>query len=752
MITDTLWTKDSELRFADFTIESIKIPVFWLDRESNFIRVNDAACKLFGYSKGEFLQKKVGDLQPEFVGEVWEAYWQEMHDNGSTHIQERLLKSNGESFLADIRESYIEFEGQSYSCAFVQDITEQKQLEDALRAVAQDTAGAVSGDDFFRSLTLSLSKALEVPFAFVNTAINGDITKLRTLAYVQNGKLGDNVEYDTSGTPCKLVMAGEEVFIPCELKKYFPDEEIDMDAYMGIPVYDANNNIIGDVGVFDTKPFVSGSEMYKSVMRIFATRAGAEMQRMKADQKLRESERSARLSHFTIEQATDAVFWITADASIKNVNEAACRQYGYTRDELKALSVFQFIKDYDAKNWPAVWAKIKSEKHLSFEGVHITKDGKEVPVEINANYIEFEGEEYSIAISRDITERKKAENNLRIALDEVERLKDRLEQENVYLQQEIKLNSNFQDITTQSTKVIEVLSNVEQVASTNATVLILGETGTGKELLARAIHSLSNRGERPLVKVNCASLPASLIESELFGHEKGAFTGALAQKIGRFELADGGTIFLDEIGELPIELQAKLLRVLQEGEFERLGNSRTTKVDVRVIAATNRDLQAEVDNGNFRADLFYRLNVFPLEIPPLRERKEDITLLVKHFIKKYGPQLGRKVETVPQKVFDQLLKYDWPGNIRELENIVERGMIISPGKLLVIGDWLPKTGYSIGASNITTLEESEREHIVQALELTNWKVSGKGGAAALLDIKPTTLEARMKKLGIQREG
>jgi transcriptional regulator with GAF, ATPase, and Fis domain len=349
-----------------------------------------------------------------------------------------------------------------------------------------------------------------------------------------------------------------------------------------------------------------------------------------------------------------------------------------------------------------------------------------------------------------VEEKTEAAEALQSALIEVEQLKNRLQAENVYLQDEIKLVHNFETIITCSQNFKKLLRSVEQVSSTDATVLILGESGTGKELLARAIHNISFRGDRPLVKVNCAALPGNLIESELFGHEKGAFTGAIARKIGRFELADGGTIFLDEIGDLPLELQAKLLRVLQDGEFERLGNSRTIKVDVRIIAATNRDLEKEVDQGNFREDLFYRLNVFPVLIPPLRERKEDIPLLVKHFIQKFTRKIGKTIDAVPQHVLNTLQQYHWPGNVRELENLVERAMIISKGNKLLLGDWMPQNGSSNGKSHFSTLEESEKDHILEALEKTDWRVSGEKGAAKILGLNPKTLESRMKKLKIER--
>ncbi len=335
-----------------------------------------------------------------------------------------------------------------------------------------------------------------------------------------------------------------------------------------------------------------------------------------------------------------------------------------------------------------------------------------------------------------------------------------LQAQNQYLQEEIKLSHNYNEIVSKSHVFRTVLKKVEQVAATDATVLILGESGTGKELLCRAIHSTSKRGNKPLVKINCAALPANLIESELFGHEKGAFTGAFAQKIGRFELADGGTLFLDEIGELPLELQPKLLRILQEGEFERVGSSKTMKIDVRIIAATNRDLQLAVNGKEFRSDLYYRLNVFPIYSPPLRERKEDIPLLINHFCKKHETRLAKKITSVPKPVVDALVAYDWPGNVRELENIIERGLIVAKNNELEMGDWLPRfsieeivqpilTKPAINSSK-KSLEEVERQHILEVLSKTNWKIRGEDGAAKILELNPTTLEARMKKLGIAR--
>lgn len=468
---------------------------------------------------------------------------------------------------------------------------------------------------------------------------------------------------------------------------------------------------------------------------------------MKNQEKIQQS---SLLSDFTIERVADAVIWLDSTARICRVNNATCRNLGYSRDELLQMSIHDINPEYPADIWPEHWERIKKHKSLMFESLHRAKDGRVFPVEISTNYIEYQGQEFNCSFVRDITERKRAEQTLQKALTEVKKLKDRLQEENIYLQDEIKLQHNFDEIVGSSNALKKTLQKVEQVAPTDATVLILGETGTGKELIARAIHNTSGRKGRPLVKVNCAAIPANLIESELFGHEKGAFTGALQRKVGRFELADGGTIFLDEIGDLSHELQAKLLRVLQEGEFERLGNAHTLHCNVRVIAATHIDLIRAIMQKDFREDLYYRLNTFPIELPPLRERVEDIPQLVKHFVAKYSQKTQKRVESVSQKAMDMLCTYPWPGNVRELENIIERGVIVTPGASLEPGDWLPQRNATSESPVFHSLEEHERNHILQALNRTNWRVSGAKGAAALLEINPKTLQSRMKKLEINR--
>jgi formate hydrogenlyase transcriptional activator len=337
-----------------------------------------------------------------------------------------------------------------------------------------------------------------------------------------------------------------------------------------------------------------------------------------------------------------------------------------------------------------------------------------------------------------------------LAVEEIARLQNRLAQEKLYLEDEIRTECNFEEIVGESPKLRALLRQVETVAPTDSTVLIGGETGTGKELIARAIHNLSARRDRTLIKINCSAIPTGLLESELFGHERGAFTGAIAQKLGRFELADQGTIFLDEVGDIPLELQPKLLRVLQEQEFERLGSPITRRVNVRMVAATNRDLARLVETGGFREDLYYRLNVFPVAVPPLRERREDIPVLVRYFAQKYAQQMNRKIETVPVETLATLQRYRWPGNVRELENLMERAVILSPGRILRVPLTELKPARDTRPTALTTLAEAERDHILRALEDRKWRLGGPQGAAAKLGMKRTTLQSRMQKLGITR--
>jgi len=388
----------------------------------------------------------------------------------------------------------------------------------------------------------------------------------------------------------------------------------------------------------------------------------------------------------------------------------------------------------------------RSAAHASLERVDI-KCGDSV---YTVAFAPVAGNDYLNVYALDTTDKKNAELALETALSEVNQLKNRLQQENNYLQDEIKQVHGSDEIIGDSDVQAKLLKKIAQVACTDTTVLILGETGTGKELLARAIHAGSQRSERPLVKINCAALPSGLIESELFGHEKGAFTGASARKIGRFEIANGGTIFLDEIGDLPLGLQAKLLRVLQEGEIERVGGNQTIQVDVRVIAATNRNLTRSISDGEFREDLFYRLNVFPVESPPLRERVGDITTLAHHFLKKYSAKIGRQINTIDLSTLARLRAYSWPGNVRELENVIERAIILTEGSALQLDESFDWTAKPVDGRGQKTLKDVEKHMIKSALQGAEWRIEGQSGAATRLGMAPSTLRERIKRYGIKR--
>ena len=610
----------------------------------------------------------------------------------------------------------------------------------ALRAIVQGVV-ADTGDRFFSSLVQHLAVALNVPYAFV-TEFAEDRTRFRSLALWARGALAPNFEVPLAGTPCETVLNGQTSHHPRNLQALFPEDKALVDwraeSYCGVPMVDSSGAVIGHFAIVDDKP-MEDSVRAVAIMQIFAARAVAEIERLRFEKALAESEERLR---DLFEEAPIAYVHEGLDTRFIRANRAAMRSLGITPEEVAGTYGKSFVPDTpDAqRRLREALASIGRGTDTSGVVLELRRKDNGKPLWIQWWSKPDPSGTYTRTMFVDITDRVLMEQE-----------KARLEAQNIYLQEEIKTDHNFEEIIGAAPGLKKILKNVETVAPTDTTVLITGETGTGKELIARAIHNLSNRKDRVLVKLNCAAIPAGLIESELFGHERGAFTGALTRKIGRFELADGATIFLDEIGDLPLDLQAKLLRVLQEGEFERLGSSRTMKVNVRVIAATNRDLEKAVQGGGFRSDLYYRLNVFPIHVPALRERKQDIPLIVRHFVRKYGNKLGKKIETVPQAAIETFQTYVWPGNVRELENVIERAVILSQGSQLDLGEWLPKSNVSAGGSSISTLEDLERAHILAVLERTGWRVSGERGAAKLLGLKPTTLEARMKKLGITRK-
>jgi formate hydrogenlyase transcriptional activator len=508
-----------------------------------------------------------------------------------------------------------------------------------------------------------------------------------------------------------------------------------------VALRDRAGKVIGYMAAMDVRPMrLSDAAMW--VFKSFGSRAAAELSRKQAEVALAEGQ--ARISG-VFDSAMDAIIGIDRALQITLFNQAAEEIFRCRAEQVIGTSFERFaserfrrliadsISAFEGSGWRKhfLWA----QGLAAFRG-----DREAFPADVSLSPFLVGRERHVAIILRDALIRLRAEQD-------IEHLRD----ENFQLQ---RLISGIQDdtgIIAVSPAIRDLLDAAERVAATSTTTLITGETGTGKELIARAVHRASPRRDKPLVKVNCAALTPTLIESELLGHERGAFTGAHSRKLGRFELANGGTLFLDEIGELPLDLQAKLLRVLQEGEFERVGGSASIKVDVRIIAATNRDLAKCVAEGRFRSDLFYRLNVFPLQVPPLRERPEDIEVLIRHFVAKFSKRIGRPIRSISRAVVDALTACDWPGNVRELEHVIERAVILARGDRLELGDWQPRScGPVPEARRSQTLEAVERAHILDVLEDTGWKVSGPHGAAAVLGLKPTTLESRMKRLGIRR--
>jgi formate hydrogenlyase transcriptional activator len=618
--------------------------------------------------------------------------------------------------------------------------TSLKKREAMLRMVIEGTASEVGGE-FFHSLVKHLAAALEVKYAFMSEFCP-DKANVRTLAFWAGDHFEENFEYALIHTPCEKVLAGEMYHCIDNVAERFPLnkqalDELSVTSYLAIPVMNSSAQVLGHLAVMDTKPMPL-DDFDLSVFKIFGARAGAELERMHLEATLKDNEE--RLADL-FDEAPIAYVNEGLDSKFIRANRTAMRTLGITQEQIEGTYGKTFAPDTpDAQR----------RMQQAFEAIGRGADTSGVVLELRRRdngkplWIQWWSRPhpsgtYTRTMFLDITDR--------ILLEQE---KERLVAHNLYLQEEIKVSHNFEELIGSSASLKKVLSNVERVAPTESTVLITGETGTGKELIARAIHNLSPRKDKPLVKVNCAAIPSGLIESELFGHEKGAFTGALARRIGRFELADKGTLFLDEIGDLPLDLQSKLLRVLQEGEFERVGGSQTIKVTVRVIAATNRDLAQLSNAGQYRSDLYYRLNVFPIHLPPLREREGDLPHLVQYFVHQYAAAQGKKIERIPERLWTSLRLYPWPGNIRELQHVIERAVILTDGPELIAVDWLAAPTQMGGAGQLLTLEALERDHIVRVLESTNWLVSGDKGAATALGLKPTTLEARMKKLGIKR--
>ncbi len=619
-------------------------------------------------------------------------------------------------------------------------LTQDSALYALLRGV-----GSAPGPDCFRLMAESLARVLQVRYAIVAEFIP-ERGAVRSLAFWGGDAFLENVEWSLGGTPCeRVVNGGEFSHHPDHLQQLFPDDRplvaLGAVSYMGVPLRTPEGRVLGHLFVMDTAPMPQAPRNL-AIFHLFATRAAAELQRTQLEHELAESQ--ARFRDL-FDEAPIAYVHEGLDSRFIRANRTAMRILGITPAQVEGT----YGKDF-APDTPDAQRRLTE----AFESIGRGTDTSGVVLELRRRddgapvFIQWWSRPdpsgtYTRTMFVDITERVM-----------MEREHARLQAQNSELREQLRTAQGTGDIVGVSPALARVLERLARVAPTDSTVLVEGETGTGKELLARALHERSRRADGPFVKVNCAALPAGLVESEFFGHEKGAFTGAVSARRGRFELADHGTIFLDEVGEVSPDVQVKLLRVLQENEFERVGGSQTLRVDVRVIAATNRDLQAEVAAGRFRADLFYRLSVFPLAVPPLRERVGDVAVLARHFVHEIAANLGKRIDGIEPATLERLARYPWPGNIRELRNVLERAVIlcdapvlrIEPGELRVQGE--PEAA-PIGTGAALSLAEAERAHIVAVLAQTQGAIAGASGAAKILGVPPSTLRSRMAKLGIK---
>jgi PAS domain S-box-containing protein len=616
----------------------------------------------------------------------------------------------------------------------------QTPVDGILRTIAEGIAAA-TGEDFFQCLARNLANALGVRWGFVSEFREG-LTRVQMIAYWNGHEFLPPFEYDLAHTPCEGVLDGVIGYYPDHVQSHFPDHhelgQEGIESYLAIPMTAPDGTVIGHIGAMHDRPMTC-SPRDLDIFRIFGARAGAELLRLHTDRALRKSE--AKLKTI-VSAAMDAVIAIDDTHHITLFNAAAEDMFCCMADWALGQPIERFLARRHREVLSHFLDGEGSLRQAWFpEGLSAVRaSGEEFPIEGTVSPLSIDERPAHTIILRDINQRAKADAELRTLQARQERLEETLRR-----------SQDFCGLIGDSPAMCGVVSAVERVASTDATVLVMGETGCGKELIARAVHDASPRRDRTLVTLNCAALPAELIESELFGHERGAFTGATTQRRGRFELADGGTIFLDEVGELTGQAQAKLLRVLQEQTFERVGGSQPIRVNVRVIAATNRDLARMVREGSYRADLYYRLNVFPLTVPPLRERRSDIPQLAQFFVEKFARKLGREFEGIAPLSMERLKRYNWPGNVRELQNVIERAAILATCPTLTIPEGLLSSLETESDAPATgALEDVARTHILAVLEECRWVIEGPQGAAAVLGLKPSTLRYRMKLLGIEK--
>ncbi len=682
--------------------------------------VNPQAERLFGYSRAELLGLPVESLIPERFRDAHPTHRNKYSDQPSIRSMGIGLelygrRKDGSEFPVDIMLSPLQVEGEKLFLAVIRDITERKQIEAALQRSEERFRLLVEGVKDYAIFMLSPS----------GQVLNWNSGAERIKGYRAEEIVGQHFS---------------RFYTPEDIEHGKPAEELKVAASHG-QLEDEGWRLRKDGSRFWANVIITAIRDKNGELLGFSKVTRDFTERKKTEQALLLSEQRFRT---LFEASPDAIITTDDKGQITEANPQTEKFFGYSRAELAGQPVEILVPERFRNAHPAHREDYRAAPRTRPMGIGLKlqgrrKDGSEFPVDIMLSTVETAAGKLVLSVIRDLSETLRAQEEL-----------ERTEREKRYLEEELYTEHRFEDIIGESTVLRKVLKQVETVAGTDVTVLILGETGTGKDLIARAIHNLSSRRGRTLVKLNCAAIPTGLLESELFGHEKGAFTGAISQKIGRLELAHQGTLFLDEIGDLPPELQPKILRALQEKEFERLGGTRTIPVDVRLVAATNRNLEQMVADREFRSDLYYRLRVFPITMPALRERREDIALLVRYFVAKHARRLDRQIESIPPEAMKALTKWDWPGNIRELENFIERAVILSRGSALQLPPGELQASPNAASKDDSTLKTTEREHILSVLRETKGVIAGRDGAAARLGLKRTTLNSKLKKLGIER--
>jgi len=691
------------------------------DAEGRITSINSQVERLFGYGRQQLIGQSVEILVPERFRQAHPGH----RDAYKAHASVRPMgaglelfgrRKDGSEFPVDIMLSPMDTAEGRVVISVIRDISDRKRAQEAIRRSEQQ----------FRAL-FEFS-----PDAIIASDQEGRITEV-------NPRVESTFGYERG----ELVGQSIDILVPERFRQTHPDRRKEYGAAARVRPMGAGVELYGrrkDGTEFPVDIMLSPMETAEGRVVISVIRDISD--RKKAQEAIRRSEAQFRA---LFEFSPDAIIASDREGRITEVNARVESMFGYQRGELVGQSIDILVPERFRHTHPARRKDYASAARVRPMGAGLElygrrKDGSEFPADIMLGPVETPEGRVVLSVIRDLTEKREAEEALR-----------RSELQKRYLEEELNTEARFEEIIGESMGLKRVLKLVETVSATDVTVLILGETGTGKEVIARAIHQLSPRNKHVMVRLNCAAIPAGLLESELFGHERGAFTGAFDRKIGRLELAHEGTLFLDEIGDLPLELQPKILRALQEKEFERLGSNKPIPVNVRLVAATNRDLTKLVAEGQFRSDLYYRLRVFPILLPPLRERREDIPLLVRYFVDRHARKLYKKIETIPEETMRALTRWDWPGNIRELENFIERAVILTRGPVLrpPLGELeMPEEPSPIRESS---LEATEREHILRVLRETRGKIGGSDGAAARLGLIRTTLNSKMKKLGIERK-